>query len=171
MNSDIKQKGFNIIELIIAIFILGIVIVGFYEVAVLSLKILQESEHEMRAVYLAEEGVEAVRSIRDTITWIDSDDGEIGLGELDIDVADTYYPIISGEKWELSFIDPGVIEGIFNRKIVFEKISRDPATGEIEAVYDEGHKDADSLKLSVVVNWMEKNVSKDITLVTLITNF
>ncbi len=166
-----KQKGFNVIELMIAIFILGVVIVGFYEIAVLSLKILQENEHEIEAAYLAEEGVEAVRSIRDTVNWIDAGDGQTGPGELDIDSIDTYYPIISGGNWELATVDPGVIENIFSRKVVFEKVSRDPVTGDIEAAYNDSRKDADSLKFSVIVSWMERDVNKNVTLVTLITNF
>ncbi len=170
-NMILHQKGFSAAELIIAIFVLTIVSTSFYEIAVLSLKISKENKNEMKAAYLAEEGIEAVRNIRDQVAWIDADDGKTGIGEFDIDLNDTYYPIISGNSWELTSIDPGPINNRFNRKVVFKKLSRDPDTGDIEDVYNSVNDDENSRKIITIVTWQENGKDKDVTLISYLTNF
>jgi len=167
----LNQKGFSVAELMIAIFILAVVTVSFYEVAILSLKLSKENKNEIKAAYLAEEGIEAVRNIRDQVAWVDAMDGKTGIGELNLDIDDTYYPVISANNWELITIDPGLINNRFSRKVVFEKLSRDPDTGDIEDLYNPVNDDENSRKITVTVSWQEKEKTKDVTLVTYLTNF
>ena len=167
----LNQKGFSAAELIIAIFIFAVVSAGFYQIAVLSLNISKENKNEIKAAYLAEEGIEAVRNIRDQVAWIDADDGKTGIGELDLDIDDTYYPVISANNWELITTDPGLIDNRFSRKIVFEKLSRDPDTGDIEDLYSSVNDNENSRRITVIVSWQEKGKTKDVTLVTYLTNF
>ncbi|MGB2762359.1 MAG: hypothetical protein WBC21_02355 [Minisyncoccales bacterium] len=163
------QKSFSVIELMMAVFILVVAFIGFYQVAVFSFTTLEEAKNEMKADYLAEEYIEAVRSIRDQVDWDDPVDGETGLGE--IDTANTYYLIISGGSWEITTVGPGLIDNLFSREIIFENISRDPDTGDIEDVYNVSNKDDNSLKVKAKINWLEKGETKDLILATLITNF
>lgn len=165
------QKGFGVPELIIAIFIVAVTTVSFYEIAVLSLKISKENKNEMKAAYLAEEGIEAVRNIRDQVAWIDAADGKTGIGELDLDIDDTYYPIISVNSWELITINPGLINNRFSRKVVFEKLSRDPNSGDIEDVYNSINNDENSRKITIIVSWQENGKDKEVTLISYLTNF
>ena len=167
----LNQKGFSVAELMIAIFILAVVTVSFYEVAIFSLKLSKENKNEIKAAYLAEEGIEAVRNIRDQVSWTDIADGKTGIGELDLDIDDTYYPVISGNSWELTIIDPGLINNRFSRKVVFEKLSRDPDSGDIEDLYSSVNDDENSRRITVIVSWQEKGKTKDVTLVTYLTNF
>ncbi|MCK4454301.1 prepilin-type N-terminal cleavage/methylation domain-containing protein [Candidatus Parcubacteria bacterium] len=167
----LHQKGFSAAELIIAIFVLTIASAGFYQIAVLSLNISKENKNEMKAAYLAKEGIEAIRNIRDQVAWIDAADGKTGIGELDLDLNDTHYPIISANSWELTFIDPGLIDNRFSRKIVFEKLSRDPDTGDIEDVYNSVNDDENSRKITTIVSWQENGKDKEVTLISYLTNF
>jgi len=170
-----KQKGLSVIEIMVVVFILTIAIIAFYQAAVFSFQVLKESKNEMKAGYLAEEGVEAVRNIRDRVAWDDPADGKTGIGELDLDLFDTYYLIpvapVSGDNWGLVVNDPGLIDNLFTRKIVFEEVSRDPGSGDIQPVYIAVDDDPNSRKFSVIVNWQERGEIKDVTLVTYITNF
>lgn len=166
-----NQKGFSAVELMIAIFILAVVTVSFYEVAVLSLRLSKENKNEIKAAYLAEEGIEAVRNIRDQIAWVDATDGKTGIGELDIDLNDTYYPVISANNWELITTDPGLINDRFSRKVVFEKLSRDPDSGDIEDVYNSVNDDENSRKITVAVGWQESGRDKEVVLVSYLVNF
>lgn len=164
-----NKKGLSIIELIIAIFILGSVMVAFFEMAIFSYKILKQNKNKIKAAYWAEEGVEAVRSIRDKISWSDDLDGKIGLGEVDTDTI--YYLIISGDEWQLTTVNPGPLEEMFQRKITFNYVSRDPANGDIEDIYNPINDDGDSRKVNLEINWLEGSQYENLILVTYITNF
>lgn len=170
-NTILKQRGITVAEIVIAVFILTVAIIGFYQAAVFSFEILDESRNEVRAGCLAEEGIEAVRSIRNNVAWIDAADGKTGIGELNLAVNDTYYPIISGDNWELAIVNPGPIDGFFTRKMIFEKVSRDPVSGDIEAVYNSVNDDVNTRKIKSVVEWRAKSTVKNIVLITYITNF
>jgi prepilin-type N-terminal cleavage/methylation domain-containing protein len=74
------SKGFTFIEVIIAIFILVVVIVGVYNA--FSTMVVLTSDITMRftAAYLAQEGLEIMRNIRDT-NWINGRDWRAGLAD------------------------------------------------------------------------------------------
>lgn len=68
-----KSAGFTILELVVGIFILTVAVTGIY---VLVSRIFLHSRYlssKMTAAYLSQEGVEIVRSIRDT-NWIENRD-------------------------------------------------------------------------------------------------
>lgn len=163
-----NKKGLSIVELIIAIFILGSVMVAFFEVAVFSYKILKENKNQIKAGYWAEEGMEAVRSIRDKTSWSDSLDGKIGLGEVDTDTI--YYLIVSVNEWQLTTVNPGLLEAKFNRRVTFANVSRDPVTGDIEDVYNPANYDDNSKKVNLEINWQEGSQTKNLILVAYLTN-
>ena len=61
--------GFTIIELIISIFILSVAIIGVYAAFSVMVILSSEAEDRLVAAYLAQEGVEIIRNIRDS-NWI-----------------------------------------------------------------------------------------------------
>jgi len=65
------SRGFTIIELIITIFILSIAIVGIYSAFSMMVILTANASDRLTAAYLAQEGIEIVRNIRDT-NWINS---------------------------------------------------------------------------------------------------
>ncbi len=47
--------------------------------------------------------------------------------------------------------------GIFVRKIVFDRVSRDPATQNIESVYNGAHNDPDTTQATITILWLNKS--------------
>jgi len=64
-----NNKGFTIIELSVAIFILLIAIIGAYNAFTTMDKLTSNSSDRFVAAYLAQEGLEIIRNIRDT-NWL-----------------------------------------------------------------------------------------------------
>jgi prepilin-type N-terminal cleavage/methylation domain-containing protein len=66
------QKGFTLIEITIAIFILAIAIVGIFSAFFVITIMTADSVDRLTATYLAQEGMEIVRNIRDQ-NWLNMD--------------------------------------------------------------------------------------------------
>ena len=64
-----NSKGLTIIELIISIFVLSIAIIGIFSVFSAMTILTSDSADRLTATYLAQEGMEIVRNIRDT-NWL-----------------------------------------------------------------------------------------------------
>lgn len=67
-----KKKGFTLIELVIAIFILSMGIVGIFNAFYMVNILTADSTDRLVAIYLAQEGMEITRNIRDT-NWLKMD--------------------------------------------------------------------------------------------------
>jgi len=66
---DKSNKGFTIIELVISIFILSIAVVGIFTAFWIVTILTSDSADRLTAIYLAQEGMEITRNIRDT-NWL-----------------------------------------------------------------------------------------------------
>lgn len=64
-----QQKGFTIVELIITIFVLSIAIIGVYNAFSILVILTSNITNRLTAAYLAQEGMEIIRNIRDS-NWI-----------------------------------------------------------------------------------------------------
>lgn len=73
-----KEKGFTFLEVIIAIFVLVVGIVAAYLVSQTPIFYTQNSINRLTAAFLAQEGIEIVRNIRDE-NWIEGRDWNNGL--------------------------------------------------------------------------------------------
>lgn len=71
------QKGFTLIETLVAISILLLSIIGPMEIAARGLFSAYYARDEITAYYLAQEGVEYVRNLRDTKYLVDFKEGQI----------------------------------------------------------------------------------------------
>ena len=60
-----KQKGFSLLETILALSILALAITGPLELAIKSIIVSGSSQNQIIALYLAQEGIEYVRNKRD----------------------------------------------------------------------------------------------------------
>ncbi|MDP3882582.1 MAG: prepilin-type N-terminal cleavage/methylation domain-containing protein [Candidatus Staskawiczbacteria bacterium] len=67
-----KNKGFTIVELIVTIFILSIAVIGVFGAFSIMIVLTSTSADRLTAAYLAQEGVEIIRNIRDT-NWLEAD--------------------------------------------------------------------------------------------------
>ena len=67
------QKGFTLIEISIAISILAITVVGIFSAFFVVVILTSDSTDRLTGTYLAQEGIEIVRNIRDQ-NWLNMDD-------------------------------------------------------------------------------------------------
>lgn len=74
------NKGFTLIELMISIFILSVGIIAVYGAFSIMAILSSEASDRLTAAYLAQEGVEIIRNIRDT-NWLNPQ--EFGVIEWD----------------------------------------------------------------------------------------
>jgi len=61
-----KQKGFTMIEMIAAIFIISTGIMGVFSLVSQTISYISIASSRLTAIYLAQEGIEVVRNIRDS---------------------------------------------------------------------------------------------------------
>lgn len=155
-----KNKGFSVIEIIIVIFIITVGLINLLGVAAFSLKISTIIKQTSQADSLAKETIEAVRAFRDASTWDNN-----GLGVLNTGSLNPYYPELdAGPAWKLTSGAETI--GIFTRKVVFERVSRDGSSN-IEAVYNAGNDDPDTRKITAIVSWSDRKVE----IITYLTNW
>lgn len=139
MNSFLKiQKGFFLIEVIVATAITGAVVVFLLGLVQDTVEISASSLERTQASYLLEEGGEAIKTIRD--------DGWTGISTLSN--VTTYYLSWSGTKWSLS-TTPSTIDS-FSRTIVFEAVNRDSND---DIVSSGGTLDSRTRKATITVSW------------------
>ena len=80
INKKIKNKlGFSLLEVIIAIFIITLGLIGILSLVVQSIQVQYINKNNMIASQLAQEGIELVRNIRDN-NWIDGLGWKSGIG-------------------------------------------------------------------------------------------
>jgi len=146
-----KNKGFSVIEVLIAVSLITIVFIDFLGIVSFSLKSEGFIKKAVQADALAQEAMEAIRNFRDGSTWSD------GLGSLSVDV--DYQPVLAvatPSSW--SFVLGQETIGNFTRKVVFQEVSRDPTTGRIEQVYNADHNDLKTRKAIVTISFDSKTV-------------
>jgi hypothetical protein len=69
-NQPIRKKGFTLAEVILAIFLLTTGIIGTYTLIAQTISSITYSSNKLIGAYLAQEGIEIVRNLRDS-NWLD----------------------------------------------------------------------------------------------------
>jgi Tfp pilus assembly protein PilV len=133
----LHKKGFIAIEALLAVSVLVMFFVAFIGVAVFNRQSYENSSDRATAITLAEEGVEAVRNIRDSdFTLLSS--GSYGLIE-------------QNNKWGLS--GSFDVTGKFTRRIEISSVSADKLKVTVSVDWNEmGNKKNFSL-VSYLTNW------------------
>lgn len=144
------EKGFGIIEIVVAVTIISIALFAISQTAAIYLKQIIQTKNSLKAAYYAEEALEAARSARDQ-TWAN------------ISTAGTKYPVISSGKWTLSATNPGFLEDKFSRSIAVSDVSRD---GSDNITTSGGTNDPDTKKITATISWGSENI----ILTTYLTN-
>ncbi len=154
------SRGFGLIEILIVGAIVAISFIGLISFLISSRGITFQVARNTEATALAEEGMEAVRSMRDE-SW--------STNIATLSTATTYYPVIDvlNNKWTLSTTDPGPINSLYTRTVIFENVNRDAN----DDIASSGTLDPNTKKMTAAVTWNENQVTKDVTLTTYITNF
>lgn len=136
------------IEIIIATGVIGITFFALIGVAQIAFRVVRESTEDSRANFLLEEGIEAVRALRDA-SW-DASIAPLISGTV-------YYPVYdpTQQGWALQTADPGLIDGLFSRTIVFGGVYRRNSDDDIVDVSSPDPKtlDAGTRLITVRLGW------------------
>lgn len=162
-NKNKKLKGFSVIEIIIVIAIISVGLINLLGVGAFSLKISNIVKQTSIADSLAKESIEVVRNVRNGTDW-DTD----GIGILNTGAVFYYPELNTGSNppaWTL--VSGEEIINNFTRRINFEEVSRNPSTGDIEAVYNSFNNDPKTRKVISTVIWGSRKVE----IITYITNW
>lgn len=138
MRQRVIQRGLTSIEMIIATAILLVVIASIFALYNRMIVVSHNTVQKTQAHFLVEEGLEAMRTIRDT-----SFDSFFAL------LRDTDYGLaFDGTNWATT--TPGtLVDGVFDRRVVVSDVYRD-AIGHIAL---SGTLDDGTVQVSVAVSW------------------
>lgn len=174
MNSRQKNKGFTILEVMGAIFILTIGIGGAFLLVQQSLSAASINKNRLIAAYLAQEGIEIVRNIRDS-NWLAKRsvpslfwDNGLAAGDWRADASTTalniafatgtYLKVDSNQMYNYSVGSPTN----FQRKISLRNTDLSPADGKMEkevrvtVFWSERGRTHSISALEYLQNWYEK---------------
>lgn len=153
------KRGFGLVEIVIASAIISATIFSLVYVFVIATRLEAQASNKIRANFLAEEGLEVLRLLRDA-SWSSY------LAPLN--TSTTYYLSFNAaaSAWSIVTTNPGQIDGLFSRKITLENVSRAPLTDDIEATYNAANDDPDTKKINVEVSWNERGLASEIIVST-----
>lgn len=134
-----NSKGFTIVEVLIGAAIIALFVAALSAAFSLYVSVLPERIDNIKASFLAQEGMEVIKYIRNE-GW----DANIATLSNDTD----YHLLFSGGAWSTT-TTPQIIDGVFERVIVLEQVERD-ANSDIAS---SGTVDLDARKVTVTVSW------------------
>ncbi|MFA5855429.1 MAG: hypothetical protein WC846_04090 [Candidatus Gracilibacteria bacterium] len=135
----ITKSAFSLIEVLLGLMIFAMFSVGIFYVSVDSMDFSSKNQSEVEAMYLAQEGLEAVRNIRDT-NFLLLRTGSFGLYS-------------DGSSWSLVSA-PENVDDFYSRTVVIESVYRD-GDGNIST---SGDLDPSSYKVTSTINWIHKGI-------------
>ncbi len=166
MKTSTNQKGQTLVEIMVAVGIITAVLIASLSLVIAVIQAGAVSRERVQAANLAQEGLEAVRNIRDSY-WIDSTYGltinerwQAFKGYLNLDSSGKRIANVSldGSSWILSSdFNETLSLTTFTRRITIQDLNLSDSPGE------------DKLEITAEVLW--KNNTKSVTLSTYLTNW
>lgn len=157
-----NREGFGLTEIVVAAGVISVSLFSLITVALYSSRSIDESFFKARAEFLAREGLEVVKIVRDS-GW-SANIGPLSSGT-------EYYAdfTVSSNSWSLRTTDPGLIDGEFRRTIVFEDVYRRDSDHDIVPASSPDPKtlDTGTKKVTATVSWA---TGASISISTYITN-
>ena len=161
-NNRINEQGFTLLETIVAIAILALAITGPLELAARSIGMANVSKNQITAFYLAQEGMEYVKNIRDKnfLTpgsgWLDGLDSCRSASGCYVDIPNNTVNACTGDCPVLKFDSSGSFYNyIAGSDTVFRRIIK--ITSPIGINTDEA-------KVEVTLSWNERFRPKTFTI-------
>lgn len=151
------MKGFGLIEVVVGMAIISSTFVALAGVARFSLNVIDQANLNLRAAFLASEGIEAVKIIRDE-SWMNR--------IMPLTNGTTYYLSYVSGAWTITVSPQPKIDGLFERSITFAEVRRD---GFDNIISSGGSVDLKTRKVTVRTVWSylgrayDKNISAYIT--------
>ncbi len=149
--------GFSLLEIVVGVSIIAAVIVGVMSASATGLKLMDENTKNIQAAYLLEEGLEAVKILRDS-SWQNN--------VVSLDVGTNYYLSFQQGNW-LATSSSVVIDGIFERKFVLSNVNRNASDDIVDSggVLDPGTK-----KVVMSISWATRNGTATKSISAYLTN-
>ena len=152
------RTGFGLVETVVGVAIIGTVLLGLAEVGRFTFRLVDNSNLELRAVFLTEEGIEAIRTLRDT-SWT-TKITPLANGT-------SYYFTFSGGAWQLGTAKVAKVDSTFLRTVTFGAVNRDSSDN---IVTSGGTLDPNARQVTVAVGWMNRGRAATTTISTYLTN-
>lgn len=146
------KKGISIVEILVVVAILGVTLTSLLGLINFSLKSSRITKQTIQANFLAQEIIEATRTIRDQ-GWANLTNGSHGINN------------VTG-IWEFDGTE-NIING-FSRSILIESGRRDANDDIVESG---GVSDPDTKKATVTVSWQEEGRTHEVKIITYLTNW
>ena len=142
-SSKLKQAGFGLLEVLVGLGILGVAFFTLVSVSRSVLELSRVTSQAIQADFLIEEGVEAMRSIRDAgwATYITPLSGT------------NYLRFVMGTStgsWQTT-TTPEIINNIYYRSVAVASVERNSSSQDI--VTSGGTTDSSTKKFTVSVSW------------------
>jgi len=152
-----RKEGFALVEIIIASAVMVIVVLAVMNAFSSYVKASKNNLDSVKASYLAEEGIEAVKIMRDN-SW-NQKIATITVGSA--------FPINwTGTNWATTSSNV-LIDGKYDRTIVLNNAYRNAGTNDLETT---GSLDVNTKKVTVNVSWSNNGSTTTKVLETYITN-
>lgn len=142
LKNKLNSNGFSLVEVVIASAIIVTAFLAFSSVAARAVSASQSVLHKTQALYLLNEGSDAIKSIRD-ISW--------STNIANLTNGTTYYLLFDGAKWTLTTTSSTI--GKYTRTIVFSAVNRDGTTKDI--VTSGGTLDAGIKNVTINISYTE----------------
>lgn len=155
MNNIRSNKGIGLIEVVIGAALVFIIFSGIISVFNFYLKDSVSVTDNIKAEFLAVEGLEALRSIRDN--------GFSGIASLPRDT--DIYLAFDGVRW-FATTTPEIIDSVYARSFQISDVYRDS----FGAIVSSGTLDSDIILGVVRVSWSDKGSVSERYLSTYLTN-
>jgi len=151
-----KSFGFSLVEVIVAVSIATISILSVWKVYNFFIRISISNPSFFQASFLAEEGIEAIKFLRDS-GW-NSNITTLSAGL-------PYSLVFNGTNWATT-TSVIYIDNKFDRRVILSDVYRD-INGNIA---ETGSFDAGTKKVLVVVAWQKNNSTTTKEIITYVTN-
>lgn len=136
-----RNRGFGILEIVISVGIISVAIFALLGTTASFLRLARDTTHKVQANNLLNEGLEAVRTIRDG--GYTDNISSLGTGEL----YSLYFNDVSN-LWEAT-TTVSEIDGIFTRSFQIDDVYRDAQ----DDISPTGISDGNTKKVTVFVTW------------------
>jgi hypothetical protein len=150
------QKGNSIVEVVVGATILSVVALAFLGAMAALSRFHERDMYAIKGSLLTEEGIEALRYIKDT--------GWANISS--VPVNQTRYLLVSPNAWAIT-TNPEIIDGVFYRSFKISQVQRN-STDDI--VSSGGVVDLNTLLLDVSVSWQQRGSTTTSEYKTYITN-
>lgn len=153
------SSGLILLEVVISVSILLIIFLSLIAVYNNYIKISLNNIPLIKSSYLLEEGVEAVKIMRDT-SWSSK------IAPITLDT--NYYLVYDSglATFDVTLTPENPIDSMYQRTIVFSSVFRDSD----DDIQSSGTLDPDTLKVTVTVSWYDGSTTTAKQLSTYITN-